>query len=72
MKKKVKHIWRLIAKSIGEKSGTDDKEADIVATIRLIITIQILLTNFLIIFGVLRTHIFPKSDIIKVVCVRNK
>lgn len=52
-------IWRIIAKSLGEKSGKNDKEADKIAFIRLLITLQILLTNFFIIYGVLRTHHFP-------------
>lgn len=43
----------MIAKSLGEKSGKDDKEADKIAFIRLAITLQILVTNFFIIGGVI-------------------
>jgi hypothetical protein len=52
--KNKKTAWRLIAKSLGEKSGKDNKEADKIALIRLLITSQILITNFFIIFGVVR------------------
>ena len=52
-------IWTLIAKALGEKAGKNNKEADRIAVIRLIITLQILITNFVIIYGVMRTHHFP-------------
>lgn len=52
--KEKKTIWRLIAKSLGEKASKCDKEADKVAFIRLAITLQILVTNFFIVFGVIR------------------
>lgn len=54
--------WRLIAKALGEKAGKNNKEADTIAFIRLLITAQILITNFFIIFGVTRTHIFPMKQ----------
>lgn len=57
--KKRKTFWRLIAKALGEKSGKNNKEADQIAFIRLLITCQILITNFFIIYGVIRTHHFP-------------
>ena len=47
-------IWRLWAKALGEKSSTDDKEADKIATIRSIIVLIYIITNFVIIAGVLR------------------
>ena len=39
--------------ALGEKSHECDKTADKVAFIRLLITLQILITNFFIIFGVI-------------------
>jgi hypothetical protein len=57
--KKQKSAWRLVAKALGEKASKCDKEADKVALIRLLITIQILVTNFFIIYGVIRVNHFP-------------
>lgn len=57
--KKQRTVWRLIAKSLGEKASKCDKEADKVALIRLLITLQILVTNFFIIYGVIRVNHFP-------------
>lgn len=51
-------IFRLLAKSLGEKSGKNNKESDQIAIIRIIITLQILITNFFIVYGVIRTHHF--------------
>lgn len=52
-------VWRLIAKSLGEKSGKDNREADKIAIIRLFMFLSILITNCFIVYGVLRTHHFP-------------
>lgn len=52
--RRVKHFWRLIAKALGEKASSCDKEADRVAFIRFVITLQILITNFFIIGGVIK------------------
>jgi hypothetical protein len=49
----------LLAKALGEKASKCDKEADKVALIRLLITSQILITNFFIIYGVIRVNHFP-------------
>lgn len=57
--KKPKSAWRLLAKALGEKASKCDKEADKVALIRLLITSQILITNFFIIYGVIRVNHFP-------------
>lgn len=54
MRKKHNHLFRLVAKALGEKSGKDDREADKVAFIRLLITAQILITNFFIIANAIR------------------
>jgi hypothetical protein len=67
--KKQKSIWRLLAKALGEKASKCDKEADRIALIRLLITAQILITNFFIIYGVVRVNHFPidKNQKIEVV-----
>jgi hypothetical protein len=69
MKKKHKTLWRLIAKSLGEKAGKDDKEADKIAIIRLLMFLSIFITNLFIIFNAIRTHIVPRDYIQKVQCV---
>lgn len=63
--KKRTTVWRIIAKALGEKGSKCNREADQIAFIRLLITAQILLTNFFIIFGVTRTHIFPMKQTTK-------
>lgn len=72
MKKKHNTLWRLIAKSLGEKSGKDDKEADKIATIRLLMFLSILITNCFIVFNAIRTHIVPRDYVQKVECVNLK
>jgi hypothetical protein len=69
MKKKNNSIWRLIAKSLGEKSGKDDKESDKIAIIRLFIFLSIFITNGFIIFNAIRTHIVPRDYVQKVECI---
>ena len=51
---KMKKLWRLWAKALGEKSGKTDLEANIVASIRTFIVLSYIMTNFFIIAGVLR------------------
>ena len=51
---KVKAIWRLWAKALGEKSGNTDHEANIVALIRSIMYFSIFITNCFIVAGVFR------------------
>jgi len=67
--KKQKTAWRLLAKALGEKASKCDKEADKIALIRLLITLQILITNCFIIYGVIRVNHFPidKNQKIEVV-----
>jgi hypothetical protein len=72
MKKKNKTIWRLIAKSLGEKSGKDDKESDKIAIIRLLMFLSIFVTNGFIIFNAIRTHIVPRDYVQKVECINLK
>ena len=47
-------IWRLWAKALGEKAGATKQEADIVAWIRTAIVLTYIITNFVIIAGVIR------------------
>jgi hypothetical protein len=47
-------MWRLWAKALGEKSGKCDEEADKIAMIRTIIVLCYVVTNLVIIAGVLR------------------
>jgi len=54
LRTKVKHLWRLWAKALGEKSGSTDKEADQIACVRTIIVLSYILTNIFIIAGVWR------------------
>jgi hypothetical protein len=63
MKPKQSNLWRLIAKSLGEKSGKTDNEADQVAVVRLIAFLSILITNAFIVYNALRTHHFPNYEI---------
>jgi hypothetical protein len=47
-------MWRLWAKALGEKTGKSDKEADRVAVIRTLIVLAYLVTNAVIVAGVIR------------------
>ena len=47
-------MWRVIAKSLGEKAGKNDKEADKIALIRLLMFLSILITNSFIVANALR------------------
>lgn len=69
MKKKSKTWFRLLALSLGEKAGKDDREADKVAIIRILMFLSVFITNLFIVFGVLRTHLIPRDYIQKVECV---
>ncbi len=72
MKKKHNTLWRLISKSLGEKSGKNDEEADKIALIRLLMFISIFITNMFIVFNAVRTHIIPRDFIQKVECINLK
>jgi hypothetical protein len=54
MKQKQSNLWKIIAKSLGEKSGKTDREADQVAVVRLIAFLSILITNSFIVANALR------------------
>ena len=47
-------MWRLWAKALGEKTGSDDSEADKIAIIRTLIVLSYIITNLFIIAGVIR------------------
>jgi len=49
-----KNIWRVWAKALGEKAGSNDTEADAIALVRTIIVMVYILTNFVIVAGVVR------------------
>jgi hypothetical protein len=49
----MKKYWRLWAKSLGEKQGTTDKEADKIAIIRSIVVLVNFVTCFFIVAGVI-------------------
>jgi len=47
-------MWRLWAKALGEKASVDNSEADKIAIIRTAIVLFYILTNAVIIAGVIR------------------
>lgn len=62
--KKKKSLLYYIYCALGQKSHPKcNQTADRVAFIRLLITAQILITNFFIIYGVLRTHHYPNYEV---------
>ena len=60
--KKRKTLWKWWALALGEKASKCSKEADKVALIRTFIFATYLITNAFIVYGVLRTHHFPKDN----------
>jgi hypothetical protein len=50
----MKNGWRLWAKALGEKSGSTDEEADLIAIVRTVIIGVYLITNIVIVAGVIR------------------
>ena len=51
---KRKSLWRIWAKALGEKSGKDDREADIIASIRTVILVCYMVTNVAIVANAVR------------------
>lgn len=51
---KLKHVWRLWAKAIGEKASECDKESDKIAVIRTVIFATYLITNCFIVANAIR------------------
>jgi len=52
--KKRRNAWRLLAKSLGEKSGKNNTEADKIALIRLVMFLSIFITNCFIVANAIR------------------
>lgn len=50
----MKSLWRYWAKAIGEKAGKTNRESDVIAIIRTLIFMSYLITNIVIISGVVR------------------
>jgi hypothetical protein len=50
----MRNLWRLWAKSIGEKASNDNREADKIATIRTLIVLIYIITNVFICANVIR------------------
>ena len=50
----IKKLWRMWAKSLGEKMGDTDQEADRIAFIRTVIVLSYITTNCFIVAGVIR------------------
>lgn len=51
---KVKQLWRVWCKALGEKASPNDNEADTVAVIRTLILLTYVITNAFIVGGVIR------------------
>jgi hypothetical protein len=47
-------LWRVWAKALGQKEGRSDREADAIALIRTTLVIITMITNLVIIAGVIR------------------
>jgi len=47
-------MWRIWAKAIGQKDGNSDKEADAIAILRTMLILFAVITNVIIIAGVIR------------------
>ena len=47
-------FWRLWSKALGEKAGNSDSEADRIAVIRTVILAIYIITNVVIVAGVIR------------------
>jgi len=47
-------LWHLWTKALGEKSGSTNREADCVALIRTAIVVLSIVTNIIIILGVIK------------------
>lgn len=50
----MRNLWRVWCKAIGEKSGSTDEEADLIAVVRTVIIVIYIITNIVIVAGVIR------------------
>ena len=51
-------MWRIWAYALGRKEGRNQKDADRIAVIRTLIMVQLIITNFFIIAGNVKTLFF--------------
>ena len=51
-------MWRIWAYALGRKEGRNQKDADRIAVIRTLIMVQLIITNFFIIAGNVKTLVF--------------
>ena len=52
--RKRQRLWRVVAKALGPKAGKNEKEADIIALVRLAILFSYMVTNGFIIANAIR------------------
>lgn len=50
----IKKLWTLWARALGQKSGTTDRDADLVAIIRTVILLGYMVTNGFIVAGIIK------------------
>lgn len=50
----MRRIWRIWAKALGEKAGSTDAEANVIALVRTGIVLIYIVTNLMIMAGILR------------------
>lgn len=50
----MRRLWYYTSKALGDKAGRNNREADIVATIRLLLILQAVATNIFIVAGVIK------------------
>jgi hypothetical protein len=50
----MKKIWKIWAKALGEKSGTTDKESDMIAIVRTFLILQAIVANTFIVINICR------------------
>ena len=56
-------MWRIWAYALGRKEGRDKKDADRIAIIRTLIMFQLIVTNFFIIAGNVKTLFFDTTPV---------
>tara|TARA_R100001163_G_C4983232_1_gene138589 strand:- start:98 stop:295 length:198 start_codon:yes stop_codon:yes gene_type:complete len=56
-------MWRYWALALGRKEGRNQKDADMIAIIRTLIMFQLIVTNFFIIAGNVKTLFFDTTPV---------
>jgi hypothetical protein len=69
MRKRQK-LWRIVAKALGPKTGKNEKEADIIAFVRLIILFSYMMTNGFIIANAIRHWNDVPSQSLNANCIK--